>query len=31
MSPNPKSPIYNFMDLNITQSYIPLGTNKRKT
>ena len=30
-SPNSKSPTYNFMDLNITQSYIPLGTNKRKT
>ena len=28
---NFKSPIYNPMDLNVTQSYIPLGTNKRKT
>jgi hypothetical protein len=25
---NFKSPIYNPMDFNITQSYIPLGTNK---
>ena len=29
--PNPKNPIYNPMDLNITQSYIPLETNKQKT
>ena len=28
---NSKSPIYNPMDFNITQSYIPLGTNKWKT
>jgi hypothetical protein len=28
---NSRSPIYNPMDLNITQSYIPLGTNKQKT
>ena len=28
---NFKSPIYNPIDLNITQSYTPLGTNKRKT
>ena len=25
-SPNSKSPIYNPIDLNITQSYTPLGT-----
>jgi len=24
----PKSPIYNPIDLNAAQSYIPLGTNK---
>ena len=29
--PNSKSLIYNFIDLNITQSYTPLGTNKQKT
>ena len=28
---NSKSSIYNPMDLNITQSYTPLGTNKWKT
>ena len=28
---NFKSPIYNPIDLNITQSYTPLGTNKQKT
>ena len=28
---NSKSPIYNLMDLDITQSYTPLGTNERKT
>jgi hypothetical protein len=28
---NSKSPIYNPMDFNITQSYMPLGTNKQKT
>ena len=26
----PKSPIYNPIDLNITQSYTPLGTNGQK-
>ena len=30
-SPNFRSPIYNFMDLDVTQSYTPLGTNKQKT
>jgi hypothetical protein len=25
---NSKSPIYDFIDFNITQSYIPLRTNK---
>ena len=28
---NSRSPTYNPMDFNITQSYIPLGTNKQKT
>ena len=28
---NSKSPIYNPIDLNITQFYTPLGTNERKT
>ena len=28
---NSKSPIYNPMDLNITQFYVLLGTNKQKT
>jgi hypothetical protein len=28
---NSRSPIYDLIDLNITQSYTPLGTNKRKT
>ena len=28
---NSKSPIYDPMDLNITQSYVPLGINERKT
>ena len=28
---NSKSPIYDPIDLNITQSYMPLGTNKQKT
>ena len=27
---NSKSPIYNPIDLNITQSYTPLGTNGQK-
>ena len=31
LSLNSKSPIYNPMDLNITQSYALLGTNKQKT
>ena len=31
LSLNSKSPIYNSMDFNITQSYTPLGTNERKT
>ena len=31
LSLNSKSPIYNPMDLNITQFYILLGTNKQKT
>ena len=31
LSPNFKSPIYNPMDLNITQSYTPLGTNEQRT
>ena len=30
-SPNSKSLIYDFIDLDITQSYTPLGTNKQKT
>ena len=30
-SPNSKSPIYNPIDFDITQSYRPLGINKRKT
>ena len=30
-SPNFRSPIYNPMDFNVTQSYMPLGTNKQKT
>ena len=30
-SPNSKSLIYNPMNLNITQSYTPLKTNKQKT
>jgi hypothetical protein len=25
---NSKSPIYDFIDFNVTQSYIPLETNK---
>ena len=29
--PNSKSPIYNPMDLNITQFYTPLRTNEQKT
>ena len=28
---NSKSPIYDPIDLDITQSYTPLGTNKGKT
>ena len=28
---NFRSPTYNPMDFNITQSYAPLGTNKQKT
>ena len=31
LSLNFKSPTYNPIDLDITQSYIPLGTNKQKT
>ena len=30
-SPNSKSPTYDLMDLNVTQSYTLLGTNERKT
>ena len=30
-SPNSRSPTYNPMDLDITRSYTPLGTNKQKT
>ena len=30
-SPRPKSPIYNPIDLNTTQFYAPLGTNKQRT
>ena len=30
-SPNSRSPIYNFMDLDITRSYTPLKINKQKT
>ena len=30
-SPNSRSPIYNPIDLNVTQSYIPLKTNEQKT
>jgi hypothetical protein len=28
---NSRSPIYDFINLNITQFYMPLGTNKQKT
>jgi hypothetical protein len=28
---NSRSPIYDPMDLNVTQSYAPLGTNEQKT
>jgi len=31
LSLKPKSPIYNPMDLNTAQFYIPLGTNKQRT
>ena len=31
LSLNSKSPMYNFMDLDITQSYTHLGFNKQKT